>query len=130
MSNFTTHKVDSSGAVRLQFTNDSNRILFSISPDNKVTLHGTDISLDEASQLFWEAVERKAPSASWRPADATTDDDGQLARVTVEIVSGYMLLADKTPVVRLIINGVDIGITLPANGGIHQTIEKALKTTN
>lgn len=30
-------------------------------------------------------------------------------------------------VVRLLINGVDIGVTLPADGGIHRTIKRALK---
>ncbi len=123
MSKFTTHRTDEPGAVRLQFINNSNRILFSISPDNKVTLNG-DIDLDEASRVFWEAVEQQTPSAPWRPADATTDDDGQLARVqTLPAVSkgkpqGYDVL---------FINGVSITGMSPGSI-VAKAVKKALKT--
>lgn len=90
--------VDSAGAARLEFRKDGEPV-FTISADNKVTLHG-DTTLDEASLMFWKGVERNTPQR-----DLSTDNDGQLARMKV------------VPVVRggkpqgydiLIINGVAI----------------------
>ncbi len=55
----TAEQCDGAGALRMQFRTNGKPV-FSISPDNKITLHN-DTELDEASRLFWEAVKFITP---------------------------------------------------------------------
>ncbi len=149
-------ETDSANAVRLEFQNADNETIFTISADNKVTLHG-DVDLDEASQSAWEAVERTTPSASWRPADLkdvrdrlTGDYADSEARLIADLIMrhgfAHVALLPASQVKGfgprgldrshpshspehqvLVINNVGI-IGITPGSVIHKSIERALET--
>lgn len=149
-------KTQAMGAVRLQFRN-AGKPVFSVYPDNRIELHNDTRldeashwfweAVKRAAPVQYSQDPRTRSvkvNVPVEPGDFVTRDmiddtpcdypvgdcvlfHNNKTLATVEVVTGYMLLIDETPVARLLINGVDIGIILPANGGIHKTIEKALK---